>query len=293
LGTDAFISYFPFDQIFSTQKTYLHYDTPQKKIIDSREVLIIFPETATHQIPDLDYSQIGIWWLSLNSYLGKIHSSRIKNLLEDIYWRMKGKKNLRQMKPYLHFSQSQYAKVFLEDQGIRAQMLTDYLGKSHMSLESEHSERLDQIAYNPKKGFNKTERLIRRNPDISFVPIQGMSPEDVHRLLKRSKVYIDFGIHPGKDRFPREAAMAGCCIITGQQGSAANPVDIPIPRKYKLDDSSDIFMGKFRPLVDEIFSNFYSCSREFNEYRTIISGEPDVFKEQVKRIFIEPTPETR
>jgi len=43
------------------------------------------------------------------------------------------------------------------------------------------------------------------------------------------KLYVDFGKHPGKDRMPREAAVHGCCIITGRRGAAGNPFDIPIP----------------------------------------------------------------
>lgn len=29
--------------------------------------------------------------------------------------------------------------------------------------------------------------------------------------MRKAKVYIDFGFHPGKDRIPREAVMCGAC----------------------------------------------------------------------------------
>ena len=47
-----------------------------------------------------------------------------------------------------------------------------------------------------------------------------MTPEQVVDLMSESKVYIDFGNHPGKDRIPREAVINGCCVITGVRGSA-------------------------------------------------------------------------
>lgn len=39
---------------------------------------------------------------------------------------------------------------------------------------------------------------------------------------------------PGKDRMPREAAMPGCCVITGKRGAAANPFDIPDSRGVQV-----------------------------------------------------------
>jgi hypothetical protein len=285
VNKEAFISYYPFSECYSTPQQYSHYDTPQKAIVDSPEVLIIFPETATHLIPRLHHSRIGIWWLSVNNYLGKIHSSAIKNLLEDIYWRIKGKKILSRMKGFRHFSQSYYAKNFLEERGIHAEMLTDYLGKSHLNASRPSLSKQNQIAFNPKKGFDKTHKLILQHPEIPFVPIQGMSADEVRNLLEASKIYIDFGTHPGKDRFPREAAMARCCIVTGVQGSAQNAEDIPIPSKYKLDDNSNQFLCEFGNLIEEIFENFENCVDEFEHYRSIIRREPEIFREQVRRLF--------
>lgn len=288
-GKEAFISYYPFVERYTTPQPYSHYNTPQNAIVDTPDTLIVFPETATRLITDMRHSRIGIWWLSVNNYLGNIHDSAIKNLLEDLYWRIKGRKSLNQMTNFIHLTQSHYAKTFLEANGIHAEMLTDYLGKSHLSTGTQSLARKNQIAFNPKKGFEKTRRLISEHPDIPFIPIQGMSADEVRSLLETSKVYIDFGTHPGKDRFPREAAMAGCCIITGVQGSAANPEDIPILGKYKLDDNSDQFLCEFRPLIDKIFTDFENCTKEFENYRRIIRREPEIFKEQVRKLFIDPT----
>ncbi|MCX7738527.1 MAG: hypothetical protein N2Z80_03840 [Hydrogenothermaceae bacterium] len=55
-------------------------------------------------------------------------------------------------------------------------------------------------------------------------------------ILKKAKVYIDFGNHTGKDRIPREAAMLECCVITGRRGIAKYREDVPIPENYKIED---------------------------------------------------------
>ena len=46
--------------------------------------------------------------------------------------------------------------------------------------------------------------------------------------------YIDFGPHPGMDRLPREAALAGCIVITNREGAAAHDEDVPLPPEYKF-----------------------------------------------------------
>ena len=43
--------------------------------------------------------------------------------------------------------------------------------------------------------------------DLRWVPLIGMTTEEMRSCMSKSKVYIDFGNHPGKDRIPREAAI--------------------------------------------------------------------------------------
>ncbi len=38
--------------------------------------------------------------------------------------------------------------------------------------------------------------------------------------MRKAKLYIDFGYHPGKERMPREACLLDCCLIIGKDGSA-------------------------------------------------------------------------
>ena len=73
---------------------------------------------------------------------------------------------------------------------------------------------------------------------LDWVPIENMTPREVGELLASAKVYVDFGEHPGRDRIPREAALAGCVVITGTRGSAGNGIDIPIPSEYVIGEDS-------------------------------------------------------
>ena len=94
---------------------------------------------------------------------------------------------------------------------------------------------------------------------------------------------MDFGYHPGKDRMPREAAMAGCCLITGIKGSAGNAIDVSIPAKYKLDAEQPDFPVRWKKLADEIFGNFAAASADFADYRNSIREEKDIFEAEVKQ----------
>lgn len=186
------------------------------------------------------------------------------------------------MKNYQHLSQSEYARMFLESRGIHCDMLTDYLNETHLKDVDENINRENIIAYNPKKGEKYSNKLISRYPGYKFIPIKNMTAIEVRKLLERSKVYIDFGDHPGKDRFPREAVMAGCCVVTGRRGSAANKVDVPVPSCYKLDESAKSFEKDFQNVIENIFQDYEKCYADFEDYKIKISAEFSVFKEQAR-----------
>ena len=103
-------------------------------------------------------------------------------------------------------------------------------------------------------------------------------------LMQISKVYIDFGNHPGKDRIPREAAICGCCIITGKRGSANNKIDIAIKDKYKFEDRLSS-IDQIHSLICDCMDNFDICQSDFKNYREIILKEEAIFKENVLKIF--------
>ena len=85
---------------------------------------------------------------------------------------------------------------------------------------------------------------------------------------------------------PREAAMHGCCLISGLLGSAGNDVDLPIPKHYKLNSDSDMFVEKFGLLVEDIFKNFPKHFQEFSTYRKWLQNEPKIFRQQIEDYFI-------
>ena len=73
--------------------------------------------------------------------------------------------------------------------------------------------------FNPIKGIDKTLEFIKKSDArIKWRALKGLTPEQMREVMLQSKVYIDFGNHPGKDRIPREAATCGCCVLTNKNG---------------------------------------------------------------------------
>ncbi|WP_192458687.1 hypothetical protein [Musicola keenii] len=280
-GVDAQMIYYPIGKEYSVPERYQHYDVKISRFdrAQIKDQIVVVPEVVTVFLNSLPRCSAFIWWLSVDNYFfGEIDNptKRVSSILKG------GKLSVYAMKKYKHLVQSEYARLFLLKHEIESEMLTDYLNEKHLTPVSENIQRHNIIAFNPAKGIEVTKYLIENNPDFKFIPIANMTPEQVKNLLLQSKVYIDFGSHPGKDRFPREAAMAGCCIVTGIKGSARNHVDIPIPDSYKLDSDSDEFLSKFRMLILSIFNDFAIMIKDFDGYKKIICDEPTHFKNQVR-----------
>lgn len=285
-GVDAFILYTPFEQQFQVPNQYKHYDVPVADFasVDEKSSLVVLPEVCTDLIDYFKNAGIAVWWLSVDNYLGFKGEHPVKDYILHLCRLFLSKKTtIHSMKKYQHFVQCEYAREFLLKKGISSFFLTDYLNATHLELDSDVDliKRENIIAYNPKKGKKYTQEIISANPSLTFVPIQNMSPSEVKGLLLKSKIYIDFGHHPGKDRFPREAAMAGCCIITGRRGSANNDIDIPIPSKYKLGGLGKELTDAFSIIANDILNDYTLHSTSFESYRESIMNEPKFFKEQV------------
>lgn len=195
-------------------------------------------------------------------------------------------------KVHLHLHQSEYARTFLEQHRLGPTApLGDYINEDYLGFDTTKSSlfRENFIAYNPAKGADRTAAILSElaamNIDAVAMPIKGYSREGVRDLLSRSKVYIDFGNHPGKDRIPREAAAMGACVIVNRRGSAGNFQDVPLSDAYKVDDQSPGFAQDAATKIQAVLGNFEFHSQQFNAYRGIIAEERQQFVTQVQKLF--------
>lgn len=292
LGLPAYIVYLPFDREAQAPAPYQHYVTPTHRYEDEVGNLIIFPEVYPMMAKKVKKADAALWWLSLENFLERRHVSKIRDKLR--YWKrvIKGARPMRgakDLKGLLHFSQTEHSTQYLRSCGIEPIPLIDSINEGFLTDQyiREIAHKKDIVLYNPTKGAKVTQALIKAYPQYQFVPLRGLNRDQLTEHFYGAKVYIDFGHHPGRDRMPREAAMHGCCLISGLLGSAGNDVDLPIPKKYKLNSDADDFISRFGELVGDIFQNFPMHFQEFDAYRKWLQNEPRVFRQQIADYFIQ------
>lgn len=311
LSLDARIYYFDTDSLTPKPVEYACYQTKTTFTIDDHSShLLIVPEVNIDLLSKFSTLQKVIWWLSIDNYYAITLSQKAWMKAIGYF-----NKIIQRLNPSLsipspsltrfistnpldtvkikdvkcHFVQSHYALEHLTYHGInpgKIIYLSDFINYDYTSSQYKNSlsVRKNHILYNPKKGFEFTKKLIGYSPELEWIPLINMNRNEIIDLLRTSKLYIDFGNHPGKDRFPREAAICGCCIITGKQGSAGNNIDIPIPEYYKFDEETES-LNSILTQIKFCLQNYSDASIDFDTYRSHITFEKEKFEKDVEQIF--------
>lgn len=231
-------------------KAYKKYNIKiaEKLPVDTGDVVIV-PEVWTDYNSQLTGVQKFIWWLSVDNNRGT-YTSFNNNTVQHLY-------------------QSEYAKQFLLKSGCSVPLpMHDYI--HHDGFDNvDTSNKQDIICYNPVKGKEVTDAIIKWCGDIKFVPLQGMTREQIISTLCKSKIYIDFGHHPGRDRIPREAALCDNIVVTSLKGSAKYQEDVCIPDFYKLKTATSDIKNYF----DDLLCNYNIHKDQFTTYKQIIKNQ--------------------
>ena len=288
-GQDAYMVYTTPYQGSAVESVFgPRYNNPYiESIEDTENNIMIVSEAAMYLLLKYKNIQKAVWWLSVDFYGGSFRLPTDK--LHFLFYYLSDKIYSVFDKQWIHLVQSQYAYNYcVEERKIplnRVYHLSDYLSKAfiHNGQNKTDTPRNDIVLFNPKKGYAFTKKLMQYAPDIRWKPIQNMTSNEIAHLMKISKVYIDFGNHPGKDRIPREAAISGCCIITGLRGAANNNVDIPIPSDYKFEE---VDLGCVVDKINDIFDYFDEHKLDFKDYVSSIKNEESEFESQIDEVFL-------
>jgi hypothetical protein len=284
VGREAYIVYYPTNQVWHTPEVYIRYQCQQaENIPDEKKVVVIVPETLPSFLDGFKYATCVIWWLSVDNYRGNLDTSR--------YIKIWLKKSLvhgfKSRADILHLFQSEYAKVFVKKRfNANGEMLSDYLADEYLLDTNKASKnRIDMVVYNPLKGAKFTQKIRQALPSVTWKPLEKMTRAQVRETLESAKVYIDFGTHPGKDRIPREAAMSGCVVVVGKRGSACFDEDVAIVETYKYAVRSNT-VSAITSQICAIIADYSHHYEAQNFYRETIQAEPNLFKQQVIKLFV-------
>ncbi len=246
--------------------------------IDDEQSVLIVPETGIGIFRVCQKGMTIIWWLSVDNYFLAYHNTIAQAGKADIF-------GLKDRSDVIHLVQSKYAYHFVQKEfGIREILyLGDYINDDIVKIGTEYRDQMHReniCLYNPKKGAENLKEIMGQcRKDIQWIPLQGLSPEQMALLMCRAKVYIDFGNHPGKDRIPREAAVCGCCVITNREGSASFAEDVGIPEEYKLLDMHDY--SHILNTIYDLTDNYEKCAKRYDTYIAAILNEKEEFEKEI------------
>lgn len=239
--------------------------------IDRPGNVIVVPEGLSYSISVIERARILFWWMSVDNYTDSTKEENLVSIIE---------------RSEYHLVQSEYAREYLYKKKVQDNQvlwLTDYINEMHGQFLYPANLRRDVALYNPKKGYKELEPLISYAKWLIWIPLVNLSLEEEVVLMQSSKIYVDFGEHPGRDRIPREAAANGCCVITNRRGSAGNDLDVPIPSIYKYENPKES-LKEIDSLLHDICADFQKHQDDFLEYREVIKKQKNEFELEIKEL---------
>ncbi|RZL68786.1 MAG: hypothetical protein EOO93_03380 [Pedobacter sp.] len=275
---------------------YVKYDVPYVTSLEnSANNILILPETTLDPLFEEQFSEIRkvIWWLSVTNYYLQINTKIRRTKRKLYYWLRKLYKpvqfasieNIKALK-VPNIAHSHFSKVHLQAQGITPiGQISDYMNRTFFELFDPKIEKEDFIIYNPKKNDQFLDGIIELCPDLNWMPLINLTPQEVAKWMNKAKLYIDFGYHPGKERMPRESCIMNCCMIIGKDGSAVYAEDMPIPEKYRF-EKKDENKAKIVEMIYNCLNNYSEELKNFADYRAVLFNEENKFIEDINKVFI-------
>lgn len=236
------------------------------------ESVFVVPETSidiARTLVNGGAKHVYIWWLSVDN----VNLSKVKVLETHLSLLQCG-----------HLCQSYYAADFLRGLGIKnIHMLTDFTDIEG-DLPDPNASRKHDIAYLPSKAKGSEKVISSLKTQYSVVPLVGMSRAEIKNTLKQTKVFIDFGHHPGKDRIPREAALCGCLPLVRKEGAARFFLDVPLPDDFFIKTSQFLDPAGINAMVSEFVENRPAKFSKLQAYVEGIREEKNNFSQQIKML---------
>lgn len=227
---------------------------------------LVVPEIWANSVMQYDCIR-AIYWLGVDAYAGWTPDVERGKFLED--------------KSIIHIVQSEYAWDVLSKLRVKHIVKCTDTVNADFYDDYDEAERSDAVLYNPAKSTPFMKQLMDECADIEFKPIAGMDRQQVIDTMRRSKLYIDFGEFPGRERIPREAALCGCCLITGKIGSAGYDGDFLHAYKF---DSKQSLIWAIKHQIRYVLEHYDECRKDFDAFRESLRVDADVVSMEIKEV---------
>ena len=243
---------------------------------DAEDTLVVIPEdVALRVVKPFKKSRRALWWLSVDTFM----------LVNDIDLSKMSVASLLMLERIdFNFVQSRYAEDFCYSMGVKdVRQLPDTISDEFFAPAS-RCRRADAVLYNPLKERSVTQLAASLMPHLKFIPLHGFSSEQMASLMDVSKVYLDLGGHPGRDRIPREACLRDMVVITSKNGSARNSTDVAIPERWKV-ECGYFNVPKICSKVQAGIDTYDEALKDFTSWKKTIINDRDEFESRVISCF--------
>ncbi|MFW8592889.1 hypothetical protein [Cribrihabitans neustonicus] len=229
----------------------------------------IWPELADTLVR-LGCPNVYFWWLSVDNFpLTQLHQLYAQRVIRDCR----------------HLCQSEYAAQFVRGQGAASvSMLSDYIELDEIPDPKPLAARSYDIAYLPNKATGAEPLIHHLKERFNVIALQNMAREKVVSVLADTKIFLDFGPHPGKDRVPREAALCGCIPVVRKAGAANFPEDVPLPESLLVGTALFFEPEALTQRIQAILGQEQGYADSLRDYRTGIRNEKTVFEGELRAL---------
>lgn len=228
--------------------------------------VLVVPEIWANSALDYDCIR-AIYWLGVDAYAKWTQRPERGKFLQD--------ENI------IHIAQSDYAFDFLRKLGVKRIVKHTDIVNADFYADYEEHKRCDAVLYNPAKATPFMHQLMSECHGIEFRPIAGMTRAEVIDTMRHSKLYVDFGEFPGRERIPREAALCGCCIITSKIGAAGYDGDFM--HSYKF-ESKPGHIWAIENRIRYVLSHYEECRKDFDAFRNQLRSDADNVIRQAQEV---------
>jgi hypothetical protein len=259
-------------------ENYSKYDAPIDTSF-SRDSILVVPEIAPDLI--LKSERAIIWWLSAdNSPLSQLsRAPKPTELNSEATLKSAEFWDKFYSSQVINCSQSFYAKNFLNNVfDLKPVMLTDYINKKDLFLEKQKEK--EGISFS-SRGAEYFDYFVSMLPEFNCVRIIGMNKEQAMGTLANSRLYVDLGHQPGRDRMPREAALHNALVMLNSKGAGANYQDAPLSTDYKFKvEDADRAVEKIKNTLHQ--PSVSNDSQQF--YREWVESQQEIFEFEVWKL---------
>lgn len=271
-----------------------------KQIIDSSHNILIVPENESYYLKKYHKIRKAIWWLSFLAYDGlRTRRYRLKKAMGNVakfflnpfkkkkYVYRSIRKALKLTDEIIHLCGSKFAYDMIKSKyAIKYPiMLVEPISKDFLDagMGDNTVPRKNLIAYNPAKPSNIMAKLLLHK-EFEFIALRGFTPQELTKVYREIKLYVDFGAFPGPERIPKEAVYNGACILVGKQNAASNDFDVAIPEQYKITDldNETLIVSKIQDILD----HYEDRIKDFEPFKQKIDRLEENFKKSIQQTFI-------